>query len=101
MRFSGRNTLFAGKPKLCLNIEYANKLVRDALLNDNPVMITSIGTTECGTLLNYLGIKEGKKNPWKYITWRQQAWWWNGTAKKTLPTVLVFSTNRFKAGAFL
>lgn len=40
--------------------------------------------------LSFIGIKEGKKNPWRYITWRQQAWWWNGTAKKALPTVSGF-----------
>jgi len=64
-----------------LNIEYGNKLVREALLGEEPVMIARMGTTECGTVLNYLGVREGKRNPWNYIRWKQQAWWWNGTAK--------------------
>ena len=77
---------FFGKPRIGLNIEYGNKLVRNALLDDKPCMIARMGTTESGAVLNYLGVKEGKKNPWKYITWRQQAWWWNGGAKKYLAT---------------
>lgn len=70
-----------GRPKLGLNIEYGNKLVRDALNDDKPIMIARMGTTETSTLLNYLGIKEGKRSIWRYISWRQQAWWWNWTAK--------------------
>jgi len=75
---------YSGKPKLVTNIEYGNKLVKEALLNEKPVMIARMGTTECGALLNYLGVKEGRKNFSRYITWKQQAWWWNGTAKKYL-----------------
>ena len=69
-----------------MNIEYGNKLVREALLGEEPVMIARMGTTECGTVLNYLGVREGKRNPWNYIRWKQQAWWWNGTAKRYMQT---------------
>lgn len=75
-----------GKPKLGLNIEYGNKLVRDAILSDKPIMIARMGTTESGAVINYLGVKSGKKNFLKYITWRQHAWWWNGGAKQYLAT---------------
>jgi hypothetical protein len=78
--------VFYGKPKLVLNIEYGNKIVRDALLGDKPVMIARMGTTESGTVLNYLGVKEGKKNIWNYITSQQHAWWWNGGAKRYMAT---------------
>jgi hypothetical protein len=77
---------YYGKPRIGLNIEYGNKLVRHALLDDKPCMIARMGTTESGAVINYLGVKEGKKNALKYITWRQQAWWWNGGAKKYLAT---------------
>ena len=77
---------FNGKPKLVFNIEYGNKIVKEALLNDKPVMIARMGTTESGVVLNYLGVREGEKSIWKYITWRQQAWWWNGGAKKYMAT---------------
>lgn len=76
----------SGKPRIGLNIEYGNKLVRDALLDDRPVMIARMSTTECGAVINYVGVKEGKKNPRKYIIWKQEAWWWNGGAKKYLAT---------------
>jgi hypothetical protein len=76
---------FTGRPRLGLNIEYGNKIVKEALLSDKPVMIARIGTTENATLLNYLGVKNGKRSILGYITWRQHAWWWNGTAKKYLP----------------
>ncbi len=71
-----------GKPKLVLNIEYGNKLVKETLNSDLPVMIARMGTTESATIINYLGVKEGKKSIWNYISWKQHAWWWNGTAKK-------------------
>lgn len=77
---------FTGKPKIGLNIEYGNKLVRDALLSDQPVMIARLGTTETGAVSNYLGVKAGRRSIWGYISWRQQAWWWNGTAKRSLAT---------------
>ncbi len=81
---------FFGKPRLGLNIEYGNKLVRETLESNNPAMIARMGTTECGTVLNYLGVREGAINIWKYISWRQQAWWWNGTAKKAIAKVSGF-----------
>jgi hypothetical protein len=88
--FRPAHSFYGTKVKLGLNIEYGNKLVRNALLCDKPVMIARMGTTECGAVNNYLGVREGKKNPWKYITGRQHAWWWNGTAKKALATVSGF-----------
>lgn len=81
---------YYGAPRLGLNIEYGNKLVKDALLKDEPVMIARMGTTECGTVLNYLGVKAGRKNPLAYITGRQHAWWWNGTAKRSFADVSGF-----------
>lgn len=77
---------FHGKPKLVTNIEYGNKLVKEALCSDKPVMIARMGTTESGAVLNYLGVMKGIKNPWNYITWKQHAWWWNGVAKKYMAT---------------
>jgi hypothetical protein len=70
-----------GKTKIVGNIEYGNKIVKDALLSDKPVMIARIGTTECGALLNYLGVTSGKRSIWKYITWKQEAWWWNWSSR--------------------
>ena len=77
---------FYGKPRIGLKVEYGNKLITDALLGEKPVMIARMGTTESGAVINYLGVKEGKKNPWKYISCRQHAWWWNGGAKQYLAT---------------
>jgi hypothetical protein len=78
--------VYDGKPKIGLNIEYGNKIVREALLSDKPIMIARMGTTESGTVLNYLGVKEGEKSIFKYITSRQHAWWWNGGAKQYMAT---------------
>jgi len=77
---------FTGRPKLGLNIEYGNKIIKDALLGDKPVMIARLGTTETGAVINYLGVKAGERNILRYITWRQPPWWWNGTAKKYMAT---------------
>lgn len=72
---------YTGKSKYVNNIEYGNKLIMKALTNSKPVLIGRIGTTECGTLLNYLGIRSGQKSNWKYVNWKQEAWWWNWSSK--------------------
>lgn len=40
--------------------KYANELIKNLLLGDNPVMIARFGNSELQTLVNYLEITESK-----------------------------------------
>jgi hypothetical protein len=69
------------KPKLSTNIEYGNKLIKEAILSNDACLIGRLGTTECSTVLNYLGVKKAIKNPISYITGKSHAWWWTWSSK--------------------
>jgi hypothetical protein len=60
--------------------EQANELVKNELLKDKPFMICKFGTTEFGTILNYLSIQEPKriKDLLDYIKRKKIfLWWWD------------------------
>lgn len=40
-------------------------------------MIGRLGSTELGTLQNYLGIRDSRKQYFKYISGNCEQWWWN------------------------
>jgi hypothetical protein len=58
---------------------YANNLIYKALLDDKPVMVARLGSTELSCLVNYLGVKNAKKykSIKGYITSKTPEWWWN------------------------
>ena len=59
--------------------DYANGLIKNALLADAPFMAARLGSTELACMVNYLGVKE--KSKYKsvkgFITGKSPAWWWN------------------------
>jgi hypothetical protein len=59
--------------------DYANALIKAALLAETPVMIARLGSTELNCMVNYLGVKE--KDKYKsvkgYVTGKTPPWWWN------------------------
>lgn len=59
--------------------EYSNNLIYNALLDDKPIMIARLGSTELTCLVNYLGVKkpEKYKSIKGYITSKTPEWWWN------------------------
>ena len=61
--------------------DYANALIKSALLADDPVMVARLGSTELNCMVNYLGVKQ--KDKYKsvkgYITGKTPAWWWSAS----------------------
>jgi hypothetical protein len=58
--------------------EYASKLIYDKLMDDNPVMVARLGSTEALCLTNYLGVKYPQKfkNVKSYLKKQTPPWWW-------------------------
>jgi hypothetical protein len=61
--------------------DYANALIKSALLADEPVMIARLGSTELNCMVNYLGVKQKDKytSAKGYITGKTPAWWWSAS----------------------
>jgi hypothetical protein len=63
--------------KMFSNKEYANELIYKYLTSERPCMITRFGSTELACLVNYLGVKQGKRDYVNYIKGKSLPWWWN------------------------
>lgn len=57
--------------------EKISEAIYNLLVQDRPCMIARFGSTELSTIVNYLGIIQGKRNYFKYIKGEVPAWWWN------------------------
>ncbi len=74
-----------GKSKLNITpVEYANRLIYLSLMDDKPFMFARFGTVELGTVTNYLGIKNQKRNYCQLIKGSIQPWWWMRGVRKTM-----------------
>lgn len=51
-------------------------MIYNLLTSDSPCMISRFGATELTTMVNYLGVKQGKPNIIKYIKGEALDWWW-------------------------
>jgi len=63
-------------PKSEQNPDIVSNLIYKALIEDKPCMIARFGSTELTCLVNYLGVKNKKKNYLEYIKGNAQSWWW-------------------------
>lgn len=61
-----------------LDLDAANQKISDLLNKEGGVMIARYGNTEMLCVANYFGIKAGR-HPLRYITGKQEAWWWDET----------------------
>ena len=52
----------------------ASQLIYDALVSDKPCMIIRFGAFELSTMVNYLGVKNDKKNYLYYIKGNELDW---------------------------
>lgn len=59
-----------------LDLDSANEKIKQLLNKEGGVMIARYGNTEMLCVANYFGIKAGR-HPIRYITAKQEAWWWN------------------------
>jgi hypothetical protein len=56
--------------------ENVSAMIYDLLNTDKPCMIARFGATEITTMVNYLGVKQGKPdNIFKYIKGDYLDWW--------------------------
>ncbi len=62
--------------KMFSNKEYANKLMYNQLIKNEPCMIARFGSTELACLVNYIGIKQNNTNKLSYIKGNSLRWWW-------------------------
>jgi hypothetical protein len=63
-------------PKCEKNPENASKIIFDALMGYEAVMIARFGSTELTCLSNYISINKFRYNFLKYIKGECSAWWW-------------------------
>jgi hypothetical protein len=55
----------------------AGDLIYRYLMSDKPCMITRFGAFELATMVNYLGVRNGRPSLKKYIKGDAPDWWWN------------------------
>ena len=65
------------KPDCIQDPDVASELIYNLLMQDKPCMIARFGSTELVTMVNYLGVKNGKKDILGYIQGKGLPWWWN------------------------
>ena len=58
------------------DVEEASKRIYDGIVGGKPFMVARYGSTELATVVNYLGVKNGIKNPFSYVFGRGRHWWW-------------------------
>lgn len=59
--------------------DYANSIIRDAIMAKGPLMVARLGSTELSCMVNYLGVKQRDKykSVRGYVTGKTPSWWWN------------------------
>lgn len=55
----------------------ANDIIFEKLSTEMPCMIARYGATELNSIVNYIGVKRGKKNILRIIQGEPYQWWWN------------------------
>ena len=66
-----------GMPDCIQDPDVASELIYNLLMQDKPCMIARFGSTELATMVNYLGVKNGRKDILGYIQGKSLPWWWN------------------------
>ena len=49
------------------DVEEASKRIYDGIVGGKPFMVARYGSTELATVVNYLGVKNGIKNPFCFV----------------------------------
>lgn len=94
-------TLVSGRNwKMFSNKLYANQLIFDLLMKDEPCMVGRIGSTEMMCVLNHIGVKE-KKGVLKYIQGKAfPSWWEKSTLRQMQNWSGFFPSNAENAAKF-
>jgi hypothetical protein len=72
------SSYFGRNWKMFSNKHYANELIYQTLIADQPCMISRIGSTESHCVTNYLGVTQPDRfrSTNKYIKEQAPPWWW-------------------------
>lgn len=72
--------------KMFSNKAYANNLIYQQLISEDPCMIARFGSTELSAVINFIGIhnKSKYKNSRSFITQNTPSWWWDKSIVKQL-----------------
>lgn len=58
-------------------VEETADLIYDKIMEGKPLMVARYGSTELATIVNYLGVMEQNRNPFKYVFGAGLQWWWS------------------------
>jgi hypothetical protein len=99
--FKPDSSNFGRNWKMYSNKEYANTLIYNQLMADEPCMIARFGSTELAALVNYIGIKQNKRNIKTFITGNSLDWEWKrGNLSTLYLNAGVFPKDTFIASKF-
>lgn len=65
------------KPECDQDPDSVSQKIYDSLSEDRPCMIARFGAFELNTVVNFLGVRAGSRNIFKYIRGDSLQWWWN------------------------
>lgn len=66
------------------NPDKVSDIIISALNSEKPSMIARYGATELMCIINYLGVKKGKPNLFRYMIGMEEDWWWRDTSLKQI-----------------
>lgn len=58
--------------------------IYNLLTSNKPCMICRFGSTELSTVHNYLGVINPNPSLWRFIQYKEPAWWWNNGIIETV-----------------
>jgi len=73
---SRQESNFGRNWKMFANKQYANDLIYERLVSDEPCMVARFGSTEMLCLVNYLGVKGQNNKLGDYVKGNSLPWWW-------------------------
>lgn len=66
------------------NPDKVSDIIYETLISKEPCMIARYGATELMCIINYLGVKKGKPNMFRYLLGLEEDWWWRDTSLKQI-----------------
>ena len=66
------------------NPDNISEMIYNLLSKEEPCMIARLGATELMTVVNYIGVKQNKRNWITYIKRKSLGWWWESNVFKQM-----------------
>tara|TARA_B100001027_G_C16254801_1_gene326342 strand:- start:35 stop:943 length:909 start_codon:yes stop_codon:yes gene_type:complete len=68
---------FKYRDNLIKNQKEVSDMISDKIISGKPFMLSRLGLTELMAIINYIDVLNNKKSYFKYITHKQNKWWWD------------------------